>query len=93
MIVPLMRHLPRLLTAVTHQSEVYYRDATYADCPKLFERWQTCMRAKLKKPDEAEAMLRAESRAASTGHHIFQFQAAYTEEACARYGIEKEVGK
>ena len=78
--------------AVSHQFETYYRDATYADCPTLFKRWQTCMVAKLKKTHEAEEMLRAESREGiwSSEGHIFSFQPTYAAEAQQRYGVEPE---
>ena len=84
----LVDHVGCAVAAVTHQAETYFRDATYADCPALFARWQTCLRSKLKKPEEAEEMLRIELHNAAPGHHIFRFQPVYAAEARARYGVE-----
>ena len=77
---------------VTHQFDVYYRDGTYADCPKLFRRWQTCMRAKLRKPTEAATLLRDERLAAGDGEHVFAFREAYAAEAAERYGEPADAG-
>ena len=73
---------------LTHQLDTYYRDGTYANCPQLFKRWQTCLRAKLRKPAEGDAMLQQEQRDSASGEHVFQFKPEFAKEAQNRYGVE-----
>lgn len=75
--------------SLTNQLDTYYRTGTYGDCPKLLARWQTCLKTKISKPEDAEALLISERRAATKGEHIFMFRASYAEEAKRRYGIDK----
>lgn len=76
--------------SVTNQMATLYRLGTYNDCRAHFTRWQTCLRSRLKKTAEGQALLDEERRAEAThtGSHVFMFRPEYAEEANLRYGIE-----
>jgi hypothetical protein len=76
---------------LTSQMQTYYHAGTYSDCPKLLARWQTCVRSKISKPEEAEALLQAERKLTLPGKHIFRFRSEYAEQARLRYGVEPAV--
>ena len=72
--------------SVTNQFATYYRDGTYSDCPKLFERWQRCLKSKLSKEEVAAEIMRIDRRSLPR-EHIFTFRPQYAAEAHERYGI------
>lgn len=74
--------------SVSNQLSTLYRNGTYDDCRHHFARWQTCLRSRLKKPQECEAILLEERQATQSGSHVFLFRPNYAEEAHFRYGIE-----
>ena len=74
--------------SVSSQLWWYYNVGTYNDCRQHFERWQNCLKSRLKKPDVAKAMMDAEREESHTGSHVFLFRPEYAEEAQLRYGIE-----
>jgi hypothetical protein len=84
-----LRRLDEFMFCMTlsNQLDDYYKNGTYGDCPKLFARWQTCMKAKVSKPAEAEALLQSELHSSTTGEHVFLFRPSYADEARKRYGI------
>lgn len=73
---------------VTSQCTAYYHSGMYNDCSLHFQRWQTCLRSRLKKPKEADEMLLAERQASQQGTHLFLFRPEYADEAQKRYGVE-----
>ena len=73
---------------MSNQFETYYKHGTYADCPVLLRRWQNCLRSRLKKPEEGEALMNAEREASVPGTHIFHFRPEYAREAKLRYGVD-----
>ena len=74
--------------SVTNQIATYYHHGSYDDCRAHFQRWQTCLRSRLKKPAEGAALLQAERQKTQTGTHLFMFKPEYATEAHERYGIE-----
>ena len=78
-------------SAVTNQFQNYYQDGTYANCPLLLARWQTCLRTKVMKTHDAKAVLAAEHREEVQGEHKFRFKPVYAQEAWTRYGIEVDL--
>ena len=74
--------------SLTNQVDSYYNKGTYGDCPALLARWQTCLRSKVSKPEDAEALLVQERRESTSGTHVFMFRPNYADEALKRYGIE-----
>ena len=85
-----LRRLDEFMFCMTlsNQVDAYYHTGSYGDCPKLFARWQTCLRSKVSKPEDAEALLAQERRENTSGKHIFMFRPQYADEALRRYGIE-----
>lgn len=73
--------------SLTNQLTTYYRNGTYGDCPTLFLRWRTCLKAKLSKKSDAEALWSEERQETLPGKHIFMFRPEYAKEAEERYGI------
>ena len=80
-------HLSRArVPGLSNQMDTYYTHGTYADCPLLLKRWQTCLRSKLSKPADAEALLDTE-RQELPRSHVFLFRPGYAQEAMLRYGV------
>jgi hypothetical protein len=80
-------HTPPRAAGVTNQFGKYYRDGTYDDCPRDFKQWRSCLSAKLKKKEAAEAIYHEEWARRVQGHHIFRFRHGYADEARRRYGV------
>ena len=74
--------------SVTNQLGTYYHEGMYNDCRQHFQRWQTCLRSRLKKPEEGAQLLLEEQQQNHTGTHVFLFKSEYAQEAKERYGIE-----
>ena len=87
-----LRRLDEFMFCMTPTSQFghYYSFGTYADCPVLLQRWQTCLKSRISKPHEAKAMLHEEREKATTGTHVFLFRPEYAREAYERYGIPIE---
>ena len=73
--------------SVTNQVTTYYRTGQYGDCPALLKQWQTCMKSKVSKAEDAAALMLEEQREILPGEHVFAFRPEYAQEANKRYGI------
>ena len=67
--------------SVTNQLGTYYHEGMYNDCRQHFQRWQTCLCSRLKKPEEGAQLLLEEQAQSHTGTHVFLFRPEYAGEA------------